>query len=58
MIVLMLMTITPNEFPLKIACPVTAENKSRIIIPGIKYFAFMGTGKKISINLFSGKNKP
>ena len=43
---------------LKIAWPVIAENKSRKIIPGIKYFAFTGTGKKINISLLSGKNIP
>ena len=31
-------------------CPVTPEIKSKIIIPGMKYFAFMGIGKKIIIN--------
>src|SRR5690606_3508011 len=30
--------------------PVTPEIKSKIMIPGIKYLAFMGMGKKISIN--------
>ena len=43
---------------LKIACPVIAENKSRRIIPGIKYFALTGTGKKIKLSLLSGKNIP
>ena len=43
---------------LKIAWPVIAENKSKRIIPGIKYFALMGIGKNISISLLSGKNIP
>ena len=43
---------------LKIAWPVIAENKSKSIIPGIKYLALTGTGKKINISLLSGKNIP
>ena len=43
---------------LKIAWPVIAENKSKRIIPGIKNFAFTGTGKNINISLLSGKNIP
>ena len=39
---------------LKIDISVTAENKSKAIIPGIKYLALIGTGKNIIINLLSG----
>lgn len=35
---------------LKKECPVMPEIKSKIIMPGIKYLAFMGMGKNIIIN--------
>ena len=42
---------------LKIAWPVIAENKSRTIIPGIKYFALMGIGKKTNLIKTVGTNE-
>ena len=47
-----------KEILIKKEKPEIAEIKSKIIIPGIKYLAFIGTGKNININLLSGKNIP
>ena len=43
---------------LNIACPVIAEKRSIIIIAGIKYFALIGIGKKVTLICFQEKNIP
>ena len=44
--------------PPNIENPVTPEKRSRPIKTGIKYFAAMGTGKKIKASLAFGKLIP